>query len=122
MVDIQHEPYTFFVAVDGSEASHNAFQVRYISSLFLINKQLCFKEFYSHGDHITICTITDKNKTYLLPEYQPEAIYNQYHTFLLSHVKINYFNHYNFSFQLQNTLSLPKRSKKMLALKMKSSV
>jgi len=73
MEQSKHAPYTWFVAVDGSESSNAAFQQ-------------CFNEFYDSNDKLIVGSITDQNKTYLSREYLPDSIYNKYRTFLLSHI------------------------------------
>lgn len=68
-----HNPYIWFVSVDGSPQSNQAFEQ-------------CFKSFYLPEDKIFVATIVDKSKTYLPHTMAPETIYDDYHTFLLSHV------------------------------------
>lgn len=73
MVDKQKHSDVWFVSVDGSEHSRQAFDQ-------------CYKEFYTKEDSLIVCSITDQSKTYLPYEFRSETIRSHYHTFLLSNI------------------------------------
>mmetsp|Transcript_39181 Transcript_39181/g.34866 ORF Transcript_39181/g.34866 Transcript_39181/m.34866 type:complete len:119 (+) Transcript_39181:60-416(+) len=79
MVDVDVPHYKWVIAVDGSDHSMEAFNQ-------------CFKEFYENDDHISVVSVTDKSKSYLPLKFQPNAIYDTYHTILLSHVTKEHYN------------------------------
>jgi len=67
MVDNTQESEQYFcVASDGSDSSHDAFN-------------LCFNEFYQKSQKLLVLSVVDKSKTNLPTKYTPQSIYNHYH-------------------------------------------
>lgn len=66
------EPHSFFVGVDGSEASHNAFEV-VTQSLLKAN------------DSLTVGHVFNKDKTYLPFNMQPETIRATYESLIIGY-------------------------------------
>ena len=71
MVEQEQEHLKFFIGVDGSEASEQAFQV--------ILKGL----YREHVDKITVAHITDRRKDYLPFNYRPDYIKEIYESKLI---------------------------------------